>query len=362
MIGVYVFFFFLVIRFSVTLFNFISRPFLFKSALKHKELVSILIPARNEERNMAKLLTSLAQEDYPNLEILVLDDGSTDATAAICASFAAKDIQFKVLTGQALPEGWLGKNYACHQLAKEAKGTYWVFLDADTWVQPGFIAALIHRMKIRRLDLLSIFPTQEMRTFGEHLFVPLINYVLLNLLPLRLVQLSKNLLFSAANGQCMAFDAASYRQNKWHEHVKANVVEDIEIMRAVKFWGGDGEVLLDRGFISSRMYCGFSEALEGFSKNVLLGFGNSIFVISVYLFLLVVAPLLLIFFVDIRLSLFALSLILLSRVMIALLSGQSLWKSIVLHPLQLLSFVLLAFVAAQKKLTRSSTWKGRNVA
>jgi hypothetical protein len=109
------------------------------------------------------------------------------------------------------------------------------------------------------------------------------------------------------------------------------------------------------------MYSGFSEALEGFSKNVLVGFGNSIFVMSVYLFLLVVAPLLLIFFVDIRLSLFALSLILLSRVMIALLSRQSLWKSIVLHPLQMLSFVLLASLAAQKKLTRSNTWKGRNV-
>jgi chlorobactene glucosyltransferase len=361
MIGVYVVFFFLVIRFSVTLFNFISRPFLFKSTQPHQELVSVLIPARNEERNMAKLLTSLAEEDYPNLEILVLDDGSTDATAAICASFAAKDNRIIVHTGQPLAEGWLGKNYACHQLAKEAKGSYLVFLDADTWVQPGFFAAVIHRMKTHRLDLLSIFPTQEMHTFGEKLLVPLINFVLLNLLPLRLVQLSKNLLFSAANGQCMVFDAASYHQNKWHEHVKANVVEDIEIMRAVKVWGGDGEVLLDRGFISSRMYSGFSEALEGFSKNVLIGFGNSIFVITVYLFLLVVAPFLLIFFIDIRLSLFALSLILLSRVMIALLSGQSLWKSIVLHPLQMLSFVLLASVAAQKKLTRSSTWKGRNV-
>jgi len=361
MIGVYVVFFFLVIRFSVTLFNFISRPFLFKSTQHNQELVSVLIPARNEERNMAKLLTSLVQEDYPNLEILVLDDGSSDATAAICATFVAKDIRIKVFRGQPLAEGWLGKNYACHQLAKKAKGTYWVFLDADTWVQPGFIAALIHRMKTRRLDLLSIFPTQEMRSFGEQLLVPLINFVLLNLLPLRLVQLSKNLLFSAANGQCMVFDAASYRQNKWHEHVKANVVEDIEIMRAVKVWGGDGEVLLDRGFISSRMYSGFSEALEGFSKNVLVGFGNSIFVMSVYLFMLVVAPVLLIFFVDIRLSLFALSLILLSRIMIALLSGQSLWRNIVLHPLQMLSFVLLAIVAAQKKLTHSNTWKGRNV-
>jgi chlorobactene glucosyltransferase len=362
MIGIYVVFFFLVIRFSVTLFNFISRPFLFKSALTHKEFVSILIPARNEEQNIAKLLTSLLQEDYPNLEILVLDDGSTDSTAAICASFAANDIRIKVLKGKALAEGWTGKNYACYQLAKEAKGAYWVFLDADTWVQPGFIAAVINRMKTRRLDLLSLFPTQEMRTLGEQLFVPLINYLLLNLFPIRLVKLSKNPLFSAANGQCMVFDADSYRKNQWHELVKANVLDDIEIMRAVKVWGGDGELLLDRGFISCRMYRGFLEALEGFSKNVLVGFGNSIFAISVYLFLLVVAPVLLIFFVDIRLSLFALSLILLSRVMIALLSGQSLWRNMVLHPLQLLSFVLLAFVAAQKKLTGSNIWKGRNVA
>ena len=95
MIGIYVVFFFLVIRFSVTLFNFISRPFLFKSTQHHQELVSVLIPARNEERNMAKLLTSLTQEEYPNLEIIVLDDGSTDATAAICTSFAAKAMASK---------------------------------------------------------------------------------------------------------------------------------------------------------------------------------------------------------------------------------------------------------------------------
>ncbi|MFM6953390.1 MAG: glycosyltransferase [Sphingobacteriaceae bacterium] len=362
MVLVYMVFFFLVIRFCVTLFNFISRPLLPKSTQTLQVLVSVLIPARNEERNIATLLTSLEQQDYQHIEILVLDDSSTDATAAICSSFVSRNARFKLVKGQPLAEGWLGKNYACHQLAKEARGQYFIFLDADTWVQPGFIAAVVQRLKTKRLDLLSIFPTQEMRTLGEQLFVGLINYVLLTLLPVRLVKLSKNPLFSAANGQCMAFDAETYRQKNWHEQVKANVVDDIEIMRALKVWGGDGEILLDSGFISCRMYRGFSEALQGFSKNVLVGFGNSILVISTYLFLLVVAPFILVFFVDIRLCLFALSLILLSRVMIALLSRQSLWKSMLLHPLQLLGFVILAVVAVQKKLSHSSTWKGRNVA
>ncbi|HZX58046.1 MAG TPA: glycosyltransferase family A protein, partial [Mucilaginibacter sp.] len=123
--------FFLVLRFTVTLFNFISNPKLTRVNRAYDDLVSILIPARNEEENIIRLLESIRRQDYKNYEVLVYDDGSTDRTYVLCSAFAAKHPGFGVIKGGELPEGWLGKNYACAQLAAAAKGSYLLFLDAD---------------------------------------------------------------------------------------------------------------------------------------------------------------------------------------------------------------------------------------
>ncbi|MHB1253047.1 MAG: glycosyltransferase family 2 protein, partial [Candidatus Humimicrobiaceae bacterium] len=121
--------------------NFIINNVLFKninnfklpeSILKSPPLVSVLIPARNEEKNIRRILNSMIKQDYPNLEILVLDDGSTDETSQIVEKFAEKDSRVRLIKGGPLPKGWKGKCYACHQLSKVAKGEYFVFTDADT--------------------------------------------------------------------------------------------------------------------------------------------------------------------------------------------------------------------------------------
>lgn len=359
---VYLVFFFLILRFSVTLFNFISRPMLPRTKLVSSNLVSVLIPARNEANTIGILLQSLQQQDYAALEILVLDDDSSDDTAQVCDQFARADARIRVLKGLPLPNAWLGKNYACHQLAQQASGDYFLFLDADDVVAPGFIAAAVHRMKAHRLNLLSVFTNQLMHTFGEQLLVPIMHYLLLNLLPLRLVKLSANPSFSAASGQCMLFEAQNYRENNWHEQVKNRVVEDVEIMKMLKNSGGQGEALLANGLLYCRMYRGFSESMHGFSKNLLAGFGNSIFGLFSYLFLVVLGPMAIVFYLDSALSLFALGLIILSRIMISLLSGQSVWRNLLLHPLQMGSLLLLSLVSVQKKMTRTVTWKGRTVA
>lgn len=357
----YVVFFFLILRFAVTLFNFISNPKLSPSVRSYNDLVSILIPARNEQEDILKLLESVKAQDYQHYEVIIFDDSSSDETYEVCSRFAATDTRFQVIKGGELPQGWLGKNYACHQLAHLAKGKYLLFLDADTSIANGMLNGVIHRMKLAKLSLLSLFTNQKMVSLGERMVVPLMHFLLLNLLPLRLVRLSANPAFSAASGQCMVFEAVSYHQHQWHAQVKDKVVEDIEIMKLVKAYRLRAEALLANGFIYCRMYGSFSEATEGFSKNLLAGFNNNIAGLVCYLLLVMLGPLFVALYLDIQLISFAVTLIILTRLMISLLSGQNPVFNIILHPFQMLSFIFISFLSVKKYLTRTIVWKGRRI-
>jgi glycosyltransferase involved in cell wall biosynthesis len=354
-------FFFLILRFAVTLFNFISDPKLRKVNRMHHDLVSILIPARNEEANIIPLLRSIARQDYADYEVIILDDDSTDQTYALCEAFAAKNNKFKVIKGEALPADWLGKNYACHQLAWHAKGKYLLFLDADEQVYPGLINSAVHRIKSKQLALLSLFTNQDMRSLGEKTVVPLMHYLLLNLLPIRLIYLAKNPNFAAASGQFMLFDGALYHRYQWHQMAKDRIVEDVEIMKTVKAEALAGESLLANGLITCRMYTGYQEAIHGFSKNFLAAFNYSIPGFICYLILVIGGPLLVFATLNLQLIVMMCGLILLTRIMISLSSGQSAWYNSILHPLQMLSLLIVGIFAIQNHLTKSTVWKGRRV-
>jgi len=353
--------FFMILRFCVTLFNFISDPKLRRVSKHYNNLVSVLIPVRDEEPNILKLLTSIRDQDYADYEVIILDDQSTDATFRLCSDFARTDSRFRVVRGADLPKGWLGKNYACHQLAQQAQGEYLLFLEADESIGPGLINSAVHRMQMNKLSLLSVFTNQEMPGFGEQLVVPLMHFILLNLLPLKLVALSKNPTFSAASGQFMLFNANDYRRNNWHELVSDKVVEDIELMKQVKTAGLNGEALLANGMINCRMYHSFSESITGFSKNFLAAFNYSIGSLLIFLVLLIGGPLLVTATLNFPLVTFMCGLILLNRVMISLMAGQNALYNVILHPLQMCSLTLVAFLSIQKHLTKTNVWKGRPV-
>ncbi|OOQ58858.1 glycosyltransferase [Mucilaginibacter pedocola] len=354
-------FIFLILRFTVTLFNFLSNPKLPHIGKHYTDKVSILIPARNEERDILALLQSIHQQDYTDYEVLVLDDNSTDNTYQICADFAAKHHQFKVIKGKALPTGWLGKNYACHQLAQQASGRYFLFLDADEVVHNGLLNSAVHRMKLRGLSLLSLFTNQTMLSAGEQMVVPLMHYILLNLLPLRLVYLVRSASVAAASGQFMLFDADNYREYHWHQLAKNKVVEDVEIMKLVKAAKLNGEALLANGMINCRMYTGYNEAVNGFGKNFLAAFNYNIFGFMAYLLLIIGGPALIIMTMNLNLVFIMMGLILLSRVMISLSAGQSPLRNIFLHPIQMLSLLVIGFTSIQKHLTKTTEWKGRKI-
>lgn len=361
LIVIYITLVFIILRFTVTLFNFISDPKLRRVSRSYNNFVSILIPARNEEDNILTLLRSIHKQDYQDYEVIVLDDDSSDNTYNICADFASRHSSFKVIRGKELAGGWLGKNYACHQLAQQARGEYFLFLDADEKIEDGLINSAVHRMHLRKLGLLSLFTNQRMETLGEKMVVPLMHYILLNLLPLRLVFLSRSSSVAAASGQFMLFDAEIYRRYEWHKGAKDKVVEDVEIMKMVKSAGFNGESLLANGMISCRMYQSYAEAVNGFGKNFLAAFNYNIFSFLVYLLLFIGGPMIVIMTLNPNLITMMLALIVLTRTMISLVSGQNVLTNITLHPLQIFSMVLIAFSAIQKYLTKTTVWKGRKI-
>ncbi|GAA4336638.1 hydroxychlorobactene glucosyltransferase CruC [Mucilaginibacter gynuensis] len=360
-IAIYVTLFFVILRFAVTLFNFLSNPKLPHIAHQYNALVSILVPARNEQDNILTLLQSIAGQDYPNYEVLILDDNSTDDTYRVCSDFVATNPRFRVIKGKKLSDDWLGKNFACHQLAKQARGEYFLFLDADEQVNRQLINSALHRMKLNKLALLSLFTNQTMLSPGEKAVVPLMHYILLNLLPLRLVYLLKTPSVAAASGQFMLFDAEVYRRHEWHKTVRNKVVEDVEIMRCVKAQKYNGEALLANGMISCRMYKSRHEAINGFGKNFLAAFNYSIPGFLLYITLLVGGPLIVIMALNFQLMFMMIGLIVLTRIMISLLAGQNALVNVLLHPVQMLNLAVIAFTSIQQYLTKTTVWKGRRI-
>ena len=157
---------FTTIQVIVAFVNFVFKQNM-KATNKNDALVSVLIPARNEEQNILKLLKDLSVQDYHNYEVLVFDDQSTDHTADIVTSFAEKNKKVRLINSKGLPNGWLGKNNACHSLAMKAKGDYLLFLDADVRIMHNIIERTVGFANKKSLSLVSIFPKQIIKKIGR---------------------------------------------------------------------------------------------------------------------------------------------------------------------------------------------------
>lgn len=349
------------IRFLVVLFNYLTRPYLINSQPNGSLLVSILIPARNEEKNIGNLISNLVAQEYQNIEIIVYNDGSTDQTETIALQWAANDKRVRLINGIPLPHGWLGKNHACHRLAMEANGEFFLFLDADVTVAPKLVGNAVSYMQQKRLVLLSIFPFQIMKTLGEQLVVVNMNLILLSLLPIKLVQWSKKRSLAAANGQFMMFEANSYRQQQWHEQVCSSMVEDISISRIIKRKRLRMATLLGSDDNSCRMYENYNQALDGFSKNVCAYFGGSTVVTVAFTVLVTLSPFVAIFGLPFPLAFAYFFTLISSRIMVLALSGQPIVKNILLWPIQHFVFALMVYRSVRFYRGGSLNWKGRSI-
>jgi len=323
--------------------------------------VSILIPARNEEEHIGTLLEQVSRLEYSTLEIIVYNDHSSDKTESIVKHWATVQPDIKIINGQEPPRGWLGKNYACHQLAQAATGTILLFLDADVHVKKDLVKRSISCFEKYQLHLLSVFPKQITASFGEKIAVPLMNWILLSLLPLLLIRRSKNKAFSAANGQFMMFDSVTYK-NLWpHEKYKAHKVEDIAIMRLFKEKKLACDTRLGDDDISCRMYDGLDAALVGFSKNIFQFFGNSVFVTISFAILITIAPFILYFNMGAWGLTAYLAGIFSIRFFVSLASKQSVVQNVFLALPQHLVFLLIISKGLINNKQKKILWKGRNI-
>ncbi len=363
MIGVsYSLFGFLLIRLSIALSNLLAKPWNTGEAEDSvsSPLVSVLIPARNEERKIGHLLEDLTKQDHTDLEIWVYDDESSDGTRDVVEGFTKKDPRIRCLQAVALPNGWMGKNHACHQLALQAQGDFLLFLDADVRVSGTLIDNALKLIKRYDLTLLSIFPVQLMHTAGERATVPLMNWILVSLLPLTLTRTHPSPAFSAANGQFMLFNAAVYREHLFHKQVRTNPVEDMAIFRIIKKLGLPVYTLLSNGQIRCRMYEGYERAIQGFAKNIFTVLGNPVLA---WVFALITT--FGVFVVAWQLGwVYALSYIFLAvllRSTVSMASGQSILQNVLYAPLQQLGLLHILGVASYNKLRKRQEWKGRKI-
>ena len=253
---------------------------------------SVLVPARNEENNIGRCAGGLLAQDYPDFQVIVLDDNSTDRTWQILQELAAKDPRLILIKGKPLPDDWLGKHWACHQLAQKADGELLVFVDADTYHEPGMLRGATAAMATENTCLISALPRQIVVSWSELLSIPAFYLGMLCGVPLELTRLQRNPLLFAILGQFLIFRRDAYDAAGGYAAVKHNVVDDIAIGRRVHAMGRKYKLLDGDGMVSCRMYRNFDQVWKGLTKSTFATFNFDPY------FLILMYTLVLIFFVS----------------------------------------------------------------
>ena len=262
---------------AVILLIILSNTWILHRARRHAPplefpMVTILVPARNEERNIAGCIQSLLAQDYPSFEVLALDDQSSDATGSILAQIARTQPKLIVLTGSPPPEGMLGKNWACVQLAQQAQGDLLFFTDADTLHQPQTLRAIVTASIAERADLMTGFPHQDVQSWGERLLVPFFSWAFYCFVPLGLAYSTHLPALSIASGQMLLFRRQAYQAIGGHDGAGLSIVDDLSFARRIKAAGLRWRITYITDLITCRMYAGGRQAFDGFSKNLFAAF------------------------------------------------------------------------------------------
>lgn len=327
--------------------------------------VSLLVPARDEAENLRRTLPPLLAQDYPHLQILLLDDRSMDGTADV-AQRLASDIggRLTVLRGTEPPPGWVGKNWACHQLAEASTGEILVFCDADVDAAPAAVRATVAMMRRHAAGALTALPRQRLEGWAQAAVVPVVAQLpVLALLPMRLIPVVRAPSLSMANGQWLAFTRAAYDACGGHAAVRGEVLEDVALGRRVKAAGHRLVACVAPALLAVRMYGSAREMREGFRKNLypLLGGRRLSFAVGLALLSFTwLAPFAIAVIGRTRIALLPLALLLAMRIAGALLFWHG-WRTVLLHPLGVLAAAALAVESWMRHERGTVTWRGRRV-
>ena len=342
------------------------------------ELVSVCVPARNEEANLEACVRGLLASGHRALEVLVYDDASDDATPRILTTLAAADPRVRAAPTRPLPAGWNGKQHACWRMAAVARGRWLLFTDADVRFAPDCIGRAVAEAGRLNAPLLSTFPRQEMGTFGERLLVPMIFFILLSYLPFPRMRRTNDASASAGCGQFLLVRRDAYDASGGHERFKDSMHDGIKLPRAVRRAGFHSDLFDGTDLVSCRMYKGLGATWRGFAKNAFEGLGSVpllLFITILHLvghvwpwvYLPLVAASALGLPVDAALSpvplaLAAASIVLqlTSRLLIARRVHHPI-APIALHPVSVLGMTLVQWHSLYLSLTGRRSWRGRRL-
>ncbi len=326
------------------------------SPSKIDEFVSILIPMRNEEKNIDDCIKSaLGQIGLSNFEVIALDDNSSDSTRQQLSKFTS----VKVLDGKPLPDSWLGKSWAAHQLAAISGGKYLVFIDADVRLSKFAVASAINAMD--KWDFISPYPKQITNGFLQRLFQPLLQWSWLSSVPLLISQQFGVKSMAVANGQFFIVKKDAYLSSGGHKAVKSEVLDDLMLAKQLLKSGFKGGVAEGSNVAECHMYQSGIEMIKGYQKSLWRAFGSifgTLFII-VILFLSSVLPFVLAISGS-ETALIGFALIVLSRVVSSLRTG-ALPNTALLHPFAILILFCLITYSWIGKLTGNLTWRDRSV-
>lgn len=332
-----------------------------------KDPVSVLIPARNEEANIATAIEAVLANIGCEFEIIVLNDDSTDRTAEIVGRIAERDSRVRLVDAPPLPAGWCGKQHACFVLAKLARHSTLLFIDADVRLAPDALRLMVGFLKDSRSSLASGVPRQEVGTFSERLLIPLIQFVLLGFLPMFAMRWTRRASFSAGCGQLFIAEREAYFASGGHSKIRNSLHDGVKLPRIFRKSGFRTDLFDATNLATCRMYRTNRETWRGLGKNATEGLAarGTIIPMTVLLFGGQVLPLLLLAWPGL-LSAQSLAIATIALLMGLIVRGTSALRfrqplmSVVLHPLGIAALLAIQWAAIIKSwFGRPAEWKGR---
>jgi len=335
-------------------------------------LVSVLVPARDEAANLRRLLPALARTRYGNLEVLVLDDGSRDETAAVVRGQAAADPRFRLVEGLEPPEGWTGKNWACHQLSHHTRGQLLFFCDADVIPGPDAVGRTATLLLEGGADVVTAFPRHERGGWLEEALIPMVTQLpIAALLPLPLVARTAAVSLAVGNGQWLAWRRDAYARLGRHARVRDAIVEDVALARHAKAAGLRLAPVVATRDLRIRMYEDAAGTWAGFARNLypLLGGGDGggrpgdgrALLVGGALLAALTLPFLAPLAGSGAIAWLPLALLGVVRLAAAALFAAS-PRGVLLHPVGVASAATLALVSRHQHRQGAVAWKGRRLA